>query len=200
IATYRKLQAMGMLVSEMTVTESAAGERTASIRPLIAQAIPLAGAVLIGLTILVLSSAILPALNVLLLLLLIVGFTGWLSWRSMVKVYAKAQLALRETLSKPPLARGSEEMAPFRSFLKEVSLKSFAIQSPSTIAGQRVRELGLRSKTGASIVVIERKGETIINPGPEEKILLEDSLLLLGTEPQLDAAQAFLEAESPSAA
>src|SRR3954470_19317605 len=77
IATYRKLQAMGLLVSEMTVTESAAGERTAGIRALIAQVIPLAGAILLGLTVLVLSSAILPPLNVLLLLLLIVGFTTW---------------------------------------------------------------------------------------------------------------------------
>ena len=193
IATYRKLQAMGLLVSEMTVTESAAGERTAGIRALIAQVIPLAGAILLGLTVLVLSSAILPPLNVLLLLLLIVGFTTWLSWRGMVRVYARAQLALRETLSQPPRPKSTQSIEPFETFLKEAELKTVIVASTSPIQGKLIRDLDLRSRTGASIVAIERAGRNIVNPPPDEEVQAGDTLLLLGNGAQLLAAQASIE-------
>lgn len=45
IATARKLQALGLLVAEMKVTRAAAGERTAAIRAIVAQFIPVAGTV-----------------------------------------------------------------------------------------------------------------------------------------------------------
>jgi CPA2 family monovalent cation:H+ antiporter-2 len=197
IATYRKLQAMGLLVSEMTVSQSAAGERTAAIRALIAQVIPLAGAVLLGLTILVLSSAILPPLNVMVLLLLIAGFTTWLSWRSMVRMYARAQLALRETLSQPPPAKSAQTIEPFETFLKDAELKTVTVSSASPIQGKLIRDLDLRPRTGASIVAIERAGRSIVNPAPDEELRVGDTLLLLGSGSQLLAAVASIENGKP---
>src|SRR6185436_4286530 len=99
IATFRKLQALGLLVAETKVSEAAAGERTTAIRSVVAQVVPIAGVVALGLFVLVLSSALLPAFNVLVVLLIIVAFITWLLWRSFIRVYSKAQVALKETFA-----------------------------------------------------------------------------------------------------
>jgi CPA2 family monovalent cation:H+ antiporter-2 len=192
IATFRKLQAMGMLLSEMRVSEAAAGERAANIRAIIAQAITTAGSVLLGLFVLVLSTAILPPLNVLVVLLVIAGLTGWLGWRAMVRVYAKAQISLSETLSRPPASKHEEQPTPVHNLLKQAELKEVIVGENSQVAGKVIRETEMRSKTGASIVAIGRGGENIINPGPEEEIRGGDTLILLGRKESLDAADAFV--------
>src|SRR6185503_17530571 len=66
IATFRKLQALGLLLAETKVTAAAAGERTAAIRSVVAQVVPIAGIIALGLFVFVLNSAPLPAFNVLL--------------------------------------------------------------------------------------------------------------------------------------
>src|SRR5213082_3096685 len=71
IAIFRKLQALGLLVAELTVSETAAGERTDAIRAVIAHLIPVAGLIALGLYVLLLSSVLLPPINVLLLLLVV---------------------------------------------------------------------------------------------------------------------------------
>ena len=57
---------------------------------------------------------------------------------------------------------------------------------------QRIGELDLRANTGVSIVGIERDGERIVNPGPEETLLEGDRLLLLGEDTQFPKAKAEL--------
>jgi len=52
--------------------------------------------------------------------------------------------------------------------------------------------LQLRTRTGASIVGIERNGASLINPGPDEELQSGDQVLLLGDLAQLDAAKAAL--------
>ena len=64
IATLRKLQALGLLVAEMRVKPSAAGKRTAAIRAVVAQVIPIAGTVILGVYVLILSSALLPSYRI----------------------------------------------------------------------------------------------------------------------------------------
>lgn len=48
IATFRKLQALGLLIAELSVKRATAGDRTDSIRAVISQIIPLAGVVGLG--------------------------------------------------------------------------------------------------------------------------------------------------------
>src|SRR6266545_77680 len=72
IATFRKLQALGLLIAETKVTAAAAGERTVAIRAVVAQVVPIAGTVALGLFVLVLSSALLPTFKVLIVLLALV--------------------------------------------------------------------------------------------------------------------------------
>ena len=55
----------------------------------------------------------------------------------------------------------------------------------SPVASKLIRELELRTRTGASVVGIERNGENIVNPGPDEELRVGDKLLLLGSSDQI---------------
>jgi CPA2 family monovalent cation:H+ antiporter-2 len=193
VATSRKLQALGMLLAETRVTQAAAGERTAAIRSIVSNVVPIAGTVALGLFILVLSSTLLPPLNVLLVLLIIVGLIAWLMWRLFIKVYSKAQVALHETFAQEPPAKPLPSAA-LPSVLREANLATVLIAADSPAIGKLIRELQLRTATGASIVGIERNGASILNPGPDEELLANDQVLLLGSAGQLEAGKTMLAA------
>ncbi len=198
IATFRKLQALGLLIAETKVTEAAAGERTAAYRAIVAQVIPLAGTVGMGLLVLVLSSTLLPTFNVMIVLLVVVALVAWWLWRSFVRIYSKAQFALQETLAqKPPRPR--EAPSELHSLLREADLQTVLITGDAPAAGKLIRELELRTRTGASIVGIERAGASVINPGPDEELQAGDQVLLLGTPDQLIAAKTVLTAPAAKA-
>jgi CPA2 family monovalent cation:H+ antiporter-2 len=55
-----------------------------------------------------------------------------------------------------------------------------------------IAELKLRTQTGASVVGIERRGSSIVNPGPDEELESGDQILLIGSEDQLKAAKQLL--------
>lgn len=193
IATSRKLQALGLLIAETRVSEQAAGERASAIRSVVSQVIPIAGTAMLGLFVIVLSSTLLPTFKVFLVLLVLAGLLSWLLRRLFIRVYSKAQNALAETLAQPPDPPTEHAPAsPLPTLLREADLKSVVIPANSSVIGQRLRELQLRSRCGASIVGIERAGANIINPGPEEELLAGDHLLLLGSGAQLEAAETLL--------
>lgn len=195
IATFRKLQALGLLIAETKVTEAAAGERTAAIRAIVAQVIPAAGLAGLGLYVLLLSSTLLPNTKVLFVLLVIVALIAWLLWRSFIRVYSKAQSALQETFAQPPPSRHEHApAAPLGGLLRDADLEMHTIAAGSPAAGRLIREVPLRRDTGASIVGIDRNGASIVNPGPDEELQAGDQLLLLGTRAQLDKAKASLSA------
>jgi CPA2 family monovalent cation:H+ antiporter-2 len=197
VATARKLQALGLLVAETKVTEAAAGERTAAIRAVVAQIVPVAGIIGLGLFVLVLSSTILPTFKVLLVLLALLVLITLLLWRSFIRVYAKAQVALQETFKQTPTPRPVES-TPLPPLLREADLQAVTLATGSPAAGKLIRELELRTRTGASIVGIERNGEKIINPGPDEELQTGDQVLLLGTRSQIEAAKAALGGAAPA--
>lgn len=192
IAITRKLYALGLLVAEMSVSHAMAGERAPTIRGVIAQTVPLAGVVAQAVLVFALSTPILP-LKLVWLLSLIVLPVGWLFWRSMVKVYSKAQFALTEVLAESPPAKPVvEEGGSLSTILKNAQLRTVVITSSSPGAGKLISELQLRTRTGASIVAIERDGSSIVNPGPDEEVKSNDRVLLLGSEEQLAAANTAL--------
>lgn len=194
IATFRKLQAFGLAVAETRVSEAAAGERTAAIRNLVAQGIPLAGLAVMGLVVLLLSSAILPPFNVLIALLVVTALVAWLLWRSFVRVYSKAQVALEETFAQPPAPPAPPEAAALPPLLRNAHLATVMLAPDSAAVGRLIRELQLRTETGASIVGLERQGASLVNPGPHEELQAGDQVLLLGQPGQLEAARRRLSA------
>ena len=199
IAIFRKMQALSMLLSEVSVTRAAAGGQTAILRAIVSNTILALGCTALVLLILMLSSTILPSWNVFLVLALIAIAGAILLRRSAIRIYAKGQVALRETLSQPPAPRHSMPPPALPSLLSAASLRSIMISPGSPVAGKLIGELRLRSETGASVVGIERDGSSILNPGPDEELRPGDSVFLLGSGEQLRAAAALLHAEQNSA-
>ncbi|MEA3212544.1 MAG: monovalent cation:H+ antiporter-2, family [Chthoniobacter sp.] len=193
IAVFRKLQATGMLVSEMSVTQAAAGENTTALRAIVSSIVLIAGYLGLLLFLLLLCSAILPSWNVLLVLALVLIAAVVLLRRSFIQIHSKAQIALRETLSQSPVPRDHSEQATLPAALIGAELAHVTIASLSPAVSRLIGELRLRTTTGASIVGIEREKENMVNPGPDEELQVGDRLLLLGSPPQIAAARAFLE-------
>ena len=114
------------------------------------------------------------------------------------RVSARAQVALQETFAQPPAPPPAHATTELPSLLREANLETASVAADSPAAGKLIRELELRTRTGASIVGIERGGANIINPGPHEELVAGDQVLLLGTRPQRDAAKAILAHKSPA--
>jgi len=193
IATLKKLQALGLLVAEMKVTEASAGERTVAIRSIVAQIIPIIGTVILGGYIIILSSTFLPNFKVFIVLLAIAALVSWFLRRSFIKVYSKAQVALQETFSQTPPPKTETMRETLPTVFRDAALETVTIPAGSSGVGKRIRELQLRSLTGASIVGIERGEQSLVNPDPDEELHVQDRLLLVGTRTQLDAAKILLE-------
>ena len=182
-----------MLISEATIRRESAGQRTLSLRAVVANVCLVAGTAGMILCVLLLSSALLPPLKVILALVVALVVVAWLQWRFLVRVYARAQIALKETFESNELGQAEAEAADLPAGLLEAAhLDSVRLAKGSPVIDQRIGELDLRAKTGVSIVGIERNGERIVNPGPEKTLLEGDRLLLLGEDTQLPKARAEL--------
>ena len=193
IANLRKLQALGMLISEATIRRESAGQRTQLLRAVVANVCLVAGTAGMILSVLLLSSALLPPLGVMLALAVVLAGVAWLQWRFLVRVYARAQIALKVTFEANELGQAEIEAADLPAGLLEAAhLDSVRLAKGSPVIDQRIGELDLRTNTGVSIVGIERDGERIVNPGPEETLHEGDRLLLLGEDTQLPKAKAEL--------
>ncbi len=188
IAAVRKLQATGMLISEISVSRAAGGAHTDAYRTIISTTILIAGCFGLMPFVLMLSSTILPSWNVLLALALLVAMVVVVLRRTFIRLYSRAQAALHETLTEAP-APHPEAAPALPALMREAKLNLITISAVSPGAGKLIGELGLRTTTGASIVGIEREGENIVNPGPDEELRADDRVLLIGTQAQLDAAQ-----------
>jgi monovalent cation:H+ antiporter-2, CPA2 family len=192
IAVFRKLRALAMLLSEMSVTRVAGGVNTNSLRSVVANTIVAAGCIMLVLIILLLSSTILPSWKLLLVQALIVTVTAILLRRSFTKLYSKAQFALQETLAQAPVHRHDAGETTLPAMMRDAQIATIRIGKAASVAGKLIGELRLRTNTGASIVGIQRDDESLINPGPDEELRAEDEVLLLGSEAQLDAARKLL--------
>ena len=188
IAAVRKLEALAMLVSEMSVKRSAAAENTDVMRSVVRTTVFVAGCGVMLLFLLMLSSAILPSWKVLVGMGLLVVITIILLRKSFIRLYSVAQFALRETLTQPPPNLRVPTPTTLPSLMAEASLKLISVGDASPFLGKSLGEMQLRTATGASVVGIERTDENIINPGPDEELRCGDRLLLLGNATQLENA------------
>jgi len=195
IVSFRKLRLAATLVSDIVIDGAEPGVTTTAVRGMVGHTIMFTGFVLIGMSVLLMSSAFLPPGPVLLSLLLWGAGLGLLMWRRFERMYARAGNVLSETLSRPnePHGHGQDHAAPpLPAVLREAELETVEVAPDAPAAGKLIRDLHLRGKTGASVVGIERGGESIVNPGPDEQIHPDDRVLLLGTPEQLQAARPLL--------
>jgi CPA2 family monovalent cation:H+ antiporter-2 len=101
VATYRKADALGMLLAELGIREALHGTRTEALRRVFAKLVPLSTLFGLAVLIAVLGAAILPPRGVLLALLLIGAVTAGILWNALVRVHARMQASLRDLVEKP---------------------------------------------------------------------------------------------------
>lgn len=190
IAVIRKLGAVGMILAEMGFPVELDTPWARHMRSFISNAILMAGSFALLLLTFALSSAILQSLWVLLLLMMVTAGIGvWLRPR-MIKFYSQAQMAIEsvftsETQAPPPAnARAGRQEGD----AIELNVQSISIPDKSRMAGLSLRDMELRTRTGATVVGIRRGGDRIVNPGPDEVVAAGDQVFLLGTQGQIQAA------------
>jgi CPA2 family monovalent cation:H+ antiporter-2 len=178
------------------VTRSATNANVSTQRAIVANTILAAASVVLMLLLILLSSAILPSWKLLVAQALIVIATAILLRRSFTKLYSKAQVALQETLAQPPAAQREPPEHALPGILREAHLRTVRIPKQAGSAGKMIGELALRTRTGASIVGIQRDKESLVNPGADEELRAGDEILLLGSDDHLESAEKLLCAET----
>jgi CPA2 family monovalent cation:H+ antiporter-2 len=98
VAVYRKLKALGLLLAEISVQPSVTGRFTEGIRRVVAELVPLVAMLGVFLLVAALSGGILPPTELLIAVLVCAAFLLGFLWRWFVKIHARLQIALRETL------------------------------------------------------------------------------------------------------
>jgi hypothetical protein len=157
------------------------------VRTVISQVFVLISFVVMTFLTILLSTSILGSVNAIVPLLGLVGGAIFLFRRILVRIYSRAELALHETLIELPRLN-RERPKVIKEILRDAELDTMEIPSGSIMIGRKLRDIPLRLQTGASIVAIERAGQRLINPGPDETLECGDRVLLLGELEQLPAA------------
>jgi CPA2 family monovalent cation:H+ antiporter-2 len=193
LASSRKIQAMSMLIADICVPVAVSHQHGAAARMVIGQVFVLVSFLVMTFLTILLSTSILGSLESMLPLLLLVTVVAMLFRPILVRIYSRAEIALHETLIELPRLREAEPKA-MPELLHEAELETMEIPAGSSMVERKLREIPLRLNTGASIVAIERAGQRLINPGPDEVLRHGDRVLLLGQTDQLPAARDLLAA------
>ena len=118
-----------------------------------------------------------------------------LCWKRLVLWHSRLQFsmvrAFREEMSRAKLRPGKT----MREEEWGVDLVEVTIPEGVAYAGQTLRQLGIRSHMGCTVVEIERQGVEIANPNPGEALYPGDRVLLLGGEAETLHTRTFLERE-----
>jgi K+/H+ antiporter YhaU regulatory subunit KhtT len=123
--------------------------------------------------------------------------------RFFIRIYAKAQIALKETLTKEKIKKhrhsydsenenhqvGSKPELPF----DHAAIQTILISSLNPFIGMAIRDTKLRSDTGCSVIAVRRANHTVLSPPPEWIFESEDEAMLLGSPEQLLLGRKLLE-------
>jgi CPA2 family monovalent cation:H+ antiporter-2 len=199
IALWRNLEAIVMILAEGATRGN---PRRAILQPWLERALKLIVALLLAewlVTLLPLSGANPWFVALVLASLVLVAALFWsrlLRWHSRVESELRTQL---HSAANPAASAGVslpllDQPAGWNLAIDEVTLPR-----QSEHAGCRIGTLGLRSRTGCSIIGVDRQGFVVTNPSANELLYPGDRLLLLGSAEQLQQAERFLSAGMRSA-
>jgi CPA2 family monovalent cation:H+ antiporter-2 len=85
-----------------------------------------------------------------------------------------------------------EHFENIQKIITQTLTETFMITDNSVAVGKSLTELGLRAKTGVTIIGIIREDQSITNPEPGIKIKTNDVLIMFGSHQQLDQAVKLL--------
>ncbi|MBN2655222.1 MAG: cation:proton antiporter [Nitrospirae bacterium] len=86
----------------------------------------------------------------------------------------------------------STEKFDHQKFLRTIQTATYYVSEDSFAANKSIKDLALRSATGATILSIQRGSDIINNPEPDTIINKRDMILLTGEREHLDEAMSYL--------
>ena len=189
IVNFRKLQALGMLLAEMTVPPSNRTRWARSLRALVGALTVFLGVAGMALLTFMLGSAFLPSPRVMVVLLAMVAVVTVLNWKMLVSVYARAEGEVRDLVTKSAPAAPPPSLPATIGALLDREVDSILVPFDSLAIGKSIPDLQLRTATGATVVSIERGGDILLNPDISTPLQADDKVLVLGDARQVDAAR-----------
>jgi len=196
VATFRKLQAVGMILAESVLPVKMTSSWSRTMRSFIANAILTAGVVLLALLTIALSSAMFPSKFVLAFMMIAAVAVAFWQWSRLVRIYAQAQSEVASMLQGPPPSKREQAHAPLSLAETAVGLniETAVIEEGARVVGMELRTTRLRQRAGVTVVGITRANRKIANPGPRERLLSGDLVYLLGDPDQIRTARELLSA------
>lgn len=76
--------------------------------------------------------------------------------------------------------------------MKQLSMEWIKVEEDSPLANKTIGKVGIRKKTGVSVVSILRGAKYIPNPLPGEKMHVGDTLVVLGSSEQMKKFLSFI--------
>lgn len=131
-----------------------------------------------------------------LLLLSLAAFLGAaiVLWETMARLHARVGSALEQALGGE--TQGEERLAVLDALREEyrwgLEVERARVAGGSAAAVSTVGGLDLRARSGATLIAVQRRGHTIVNPSPGFVLESGDALLLLGDPDQLERARTLL--------
>lgn len=108
-----------------------------------------------------------------------------------VKVDGREAQQVANLLGAPMVAGPAEETLDL--LLGALEIEWVTLEPASSLVGRTLGATQLRKRTGASVVAVMRDGRAIANPAVDVEFLVGDTLLLIGTPDQTEAARLLLE-------
>jgi CPA2 family monovalent cation:H+ antiporter-2 len=82
-----------------------------------------------------------------------------------------------------------------QALLSEIETETYLIKEGSSLAGHSLREIQLRSRTGATAMAVQREGVIHQNPEPNFILKEKDIVLLVGKKEDINRAVEYIESE-----
>lgn len=79
--------------------------------------------------------------------------------------------------------------------ITEIDIESYLVQDHSYPSGRSIKEMRIRTETGATVIAVKRRNEIIPSPGVEFIFMSGDVIYLIGTKENLIKALALLESQ-----
>jgi CPA2 family monovalent cation:H+ antiporter-2 len=205
VGLLRNTHRLGRVLASAALPEGEAGrpDLAAAPRRVLVAVVQLGATLLVLVPIVALTQPFVPGAPgaaVIAVTLVVLGIAFWRSAANLEgHVRAGAQVIV-EALAKygAPGAPGSHEdaLGRFRAMFPGLGEPVAARLGPgSPAAGRSLSELGVRGRTGASVLAISRQGGSVLVPSASERLQEGDVLALAGTHEAIDAARALLGAE-----
>jgi TrkA domain protein len=88
----------------------------------------------------------------------------------------------------------TERLQDLRHEVEGLSIQWVTIPPGRRMAGSTIADGEIRTRTGASVVAVIRGDQSIPGPGPDFRFDTGDVVLLMGSEPAVEAAERLLDA------